>query len=159
MCSEHKHTCHAGKLGTDILAGLDTDETFLPANGTYNFVEFANKADEHHAENSTAYNKAIHRVYVVGHVWGYSGDRAGSTSTTVAASVTCLQAKGTVGQDGSGTEVGGGSGDGAGSGSGSGSGTGTGTKNGSGNSVFLGLGVLSLMTSSLLTAILVTVLP
>ena len=69
---------------------------FRPQNGTFDVFNFADNADRHQiGGNATAYDLAVRQVYVIGHIWGWSGSEEPDPAVAnnrVSAEVTCLQA-------------------------------------------------------------------
>lgn len=71
---------------------MSADSSWL-GNGNFGFHKFAEARDVHDRGNTTAYDRARKRVFIVGHVWGHKTDAA-SQGAKVEASVRCLQANG-----------------------------------------------------------------
>ncbi|KAK0647142.1 hypothetical protein B0T16DRAFT_446940 [Cercophora newfieldiana] len=68
---------------------LDTDSSWL-GKGNFGFAKFSDAGDVHEKGNTTAYDLARKRAFVVAHVWGSRGHGEARAE----ASVRCLQANG-----------------------------------------------------------------
>ncbi|GAB1316914.1 hypothetical protein MFIFM68171_07124 [Madurella fahalii] len=70
--------------------GLDADSRLL-RRGNFGFMKFAEGEDIHERGNTTAFERAVKRVFLSGHVWGYR-TRPDVQNVRIDTEVTCLQA-------------------------------------------------------------------
>jgi len=83
-------------LVVNIVTCFVGNNTNLITNGTFSFIQDAldPKGESHERGNTTAYDKLVRRVYIIGHVWGFSKNfslpQGGVLTAT--AKVRCLRA-------------------------------------------------------------------
>ena len=73
------------------MASMGSDSSWL-GKGNFGYHKWAERGDIHEKGNTTAFDRARKRVFLVGHVWGYKEDPAAEVK--IEANVRCLQANG-----------------------------------------------------------------
>lgn len=81
------------RIGLDMSGRFADADSQLLSGGNFGFMKFAEEDDIHEEGNTTAFERAVKRVFVVGHVWGYR-TRGNWENANPDVQVMCLQANG-----------------------------------------------------------------